>query len=124
MHYIALDTNTWIYLANGTEPVKLLHFIKDEVEKENITVLLPQTILNEWENHKDKTVRKGSVKHFNDINNALEQILKLLGDRAKKNIRDFFKEEKENYFEDFVQDFKVKKNEIEKAVSDNIKLID
>ncbi|MEA5406045.1 hypothetical protein VB776_24110 [Arcicella sp. DC2W] len=71
MHYISLDTNTWIYLANGTEPVRLLHFIKQEVERGNITILLPEIVSSEWDLHKDKTVRQGSIKHFNDVQEAL-----------------------------------------------------
>lgn len=126
MHYITLDTNTWIYLANGTEPVRLLHFIKREVEKNNITILLPEVVENEWEVHKEKTVRQGSIKHFNDIKEALERILKLLGDKGEKDILSFLLDEKDDkdYFKDFLEKFKLKKREIEDAISDNIKLID
>ena len=126
MYYITLDTNTWIYLANGTEPVKLLNFIKQEVEKENITILLPEIVIKEWEVNKDKAVRQGSIKHFNDIENALERILKLLGDKGEKDVLSFLIEKKDDgdYFKDFIENFKKKKSEIEGAVSNNIKVID
>lgn len=126
MNYISLDTNTWIYLANGTEPVRLLHFIKKEVEKNNITILLPQIVESEWEVHKEKTVRQGSIKHFNDIKEALERILKLLGDKGEQDILSFLLDKKDDkdYFKDFLEKFKLKKQEIEEAISDNIKLID
>lgn len=126
MHYITLDTNTWIYLANGTEPVRLLHFIKREVEKNNITILLPDIITKEWEIHKEKTVRQGSIKHFNEVKEALERILKLLGDKGERDILSFLLDENDDkdYFKDFLEKFKLKKKEIDEAISDNIKLID
>ena len=111
MHFITLDTNTWIYLANGTEPVRLLHFIKQEVEKRNITILLPKVVLDEWEIHKDKTVRQGSIKHFNEVKDALEKILKLLGAKGERDVLRFLLDEKDDkdYFKDFLEKFKLKK---------------
>ena len=73
MHYLTLDTNTWIYLANGTEPVRLLSFIKQEVNKGNITILLPDIIVKEWNKNKDKAVKQGGLKHFKDVNEAFEK---------------------------------------------------
>lgn len=126
MNHITLDTNTWIYLANGTEPVRLLHFVKREVEKNNITILLPEIVESEWEIHKEKTVRQGSIKHFNEVKEALEKILKLLGDKGEKDIISFLLDAKDDtdYFKDFFDKFKLKKREIEEAISENIKLID
>ena len=127
MHYIALDTNTWVYLANGTEPVKLLHFLKREVEIGNIKILLPEIVSKEWEIHKEKSVRQGSQKHFNDIKIALDRFKKLLGDKGEKGLLSFLlfevKEEKD-YFVDFIDKFKLKKKEVEDAVNENIKLVD
>lgn len=126
MHYLALDTNTWIYLANGTEPVRLLTYIKQEVDKNNIVILLPEIIVTEWESHKDKTVIKGSIKHFNDVSEALDKILKLLGDKGERDVMSFLLDEKDDkdYFKDFIDNFKKKRKEIEDAIKENIKLID
>ncbi|MFT7900677.1 PIN domain-containing protein [Tenacibaculum ascidiaceicola] len=126
MHYITLDTNTWIYLANGTEPVRLLNYINTEVNKGNITILLPETVIKEWEEHKDKTVRKGSLNHFKDVKIALNKILKLLGDKGEKDVFSFLLDKKDetDYFKDFIDSFDKKKEEVENAVSANIELID
>jgi len=126
MHYITLDTNTWIYLANGTEPVKLLHYLNSEVEKGNIKILLPLQVVTEWENNKEKNVKQGSLKHFGEIKEALDRLLKLLGEKGEKDILKFLLDEKDDndYFEDFVDKFNLKKKEIEDAVTENIKLID
>lgn len=83
MHYLTLDTNTWIYLANGTEPVRILNYIYQEVEKLNITILLPKVIIKEWNKNKEFAVKKGGLKHYKDVTEALEKIAKLLGDTPK-----------------------------------------
>ncbi|MGJ7027458.1 PIN domain-containing protein [Petrimonas sulfuriphila] len=126
MHYIALDTNTWVYLANGMEPVRLLHYLKNEVENGNIRIILPDIVSNEWEVHKEKSVRQGSLKHFNDIKEALDRLRKLLGEKGEKGFLSFLlnEDDKKEYFEDFFKSFKQKKKEIEDAVNENIKLVD
>lgn len=126
MHYIVLDTNTWVYLANGMEPVRLLHYLKDEVEKGNIRIILPKIVSNEWDIHKEKSVRQGSLKHFNDIKDALERLMKLLGEKGEKGFLSFLlnEDDEKEYFEDFYNNFKQKKKEIEDAVNENIKLVD
>jgi hypothetical protein len=126
MHYLTLDTNTWIYLANGTEPARLLTFIKQEVDKGNITILLPEIVINEWEKNKDKAVKQGGLKHYKDVNEALERIQKLLGDKGERDYLSFLLDEidEKDDFTDFIAKFREKKKEIEDAIADNIKLID
>jgi hypothetical protein len=126
MHYLTLDTNTWINLANGTEPVRLLKYIKKEAEKGNITIILPEIIIKEWDKNKENAVKLGSIKHFNDITLSLKRILKLLGEKGERDILSFLLDENDNkeYFKDFIDNFKRKKKEVEDAISDNIKLID
>lgn len=126
MYYLTLDTNTWIYLANGTEPVRLLTYIKQEADKGNIKIILPEIIIKEWDKNKDKAVKQGSIKHFNRISDDLDRILKLLGDKGERDILSFLLDEKDDkdYFKDFIDNFKTKRKEIEDAISDNIKLID
>ncbi|WMX13219.1 PIN domain-containing protein [Aureispira sp. CCB-E] len=126
MHHLTLDTNTWIYLANGREPVKLLTYLKEEVDKNNITLLLPKTIFEEWHRNKEKQVKKVGLKHFNNVKEALSNIQKLLGKKGERDIFSFLLNEDEDndYFDDFVKKFNSKKKEIEDAITDNIKLID
>jgi len=128
MYYITLDTNTWIYLANGTEPVKILHFIKKELDKNNIKILLPRTIIQEWNVHKEKTVKIGTLNYFKEVTSSLEKLKKMIGDSAKPDPLDFlFEKDKDKdkvYFQDIIDKFKSKKGEIEKAVNENIIFID
>jgi PIN domain len=126
MHYLLLDTNTWIYLANGTEPVRLLTFIKEEVDAGNIRVLLPDIIINEWDRNKESTVKVGTLKYFNEATESLERISKLLGDKGERNVFSFLLDEpdEKDYFKDVYDKLRSKREEIEEAIHENIKLID
>jgi hypothetical protein len=126
MHYLALDTNTWIYLANGTEPVKLLTYIIEESEAENIKVLVPEVIIDEWNKNKDHAVKQGALKHFKDITEAFDRILKLLGNKGERDVFSFLLPEKEekDYFKDFIEKFKSQGIDVEDAINENIGAID
>lgn len=52
--YFCLDTCTWIYLANGTEPVKFLQDIQDLINQGRLCIILPQIVEEEWNRNKDK----------------------------------------------------------------------
>lgn len=83
--YLCLDTCTWIYLANGTEPVKFLHDIRDLINSKQITILLPQIVLEEWNQKKnDKSIFgivnhtfKGLKKNIKEIGEILDKINKI-----------------------------------------------
>ncbi|WP_284462985.1 PIN domain-containing protein [Chryseobacterium sp.] len=127
MNYICLDTNTWIYLANGTEPVRLLHFIEKQIQKGNITVLLPKIVKTEWDNNKEMKVMQGSINYFKNIRLEFDKILKLLGDNNQHDVLNFLIDEENNDQDDLIQiieKFKQKKASLTKAVSRNITLID
>lgn len=124
MIYIALDTNTWIYLANGTEPARLLHQIKQQVNTSEIAVLLPTIVKDEWDKHKNGTVKKESLKSFNNSLKDIEKTLKHLGD--KDNALRFLLGDKSDKDElkELINKFKERKNEIENVIEENIQIID
>jgi hypothetical protein len=63
--YLALDTNIWLYLANGLDPIsnkdhgnlhfELLDKLRDLIEREQITILVNDVIIEEWERNKEHT---------------------------------------------------------------------
>ncbi len=126
MYYVLLDTNAWIYLANGTEPVKLLKFLSEESKKGSIKILVPRIVIDEWNKNKDKAVRHGAINHFKGVTDAFDRIVKLLGSRGEKDPLSFLLNEADSktYFDDLTKKFKEKRKEIEDAVNENIALID
>jgi len=126
MKYITLDTNAWVYLANGAEPAKLLDFLVKEITAGNITLLLPETICSEWNAKKVRTVQQGGLKHYNDAAAAVDNLKKVFGNKADQSPFNFLIDESKNYenFLQFCESFKKIKPELEAAISRNIKTIE
>lgn len=63
MIYLALDTNIWLYLANGLDPISNkdhgnLHFdlidrLRDFVKRGELTILVNEVVISEWERNKE-----------------------------------------------------------------------
>ena len=87
--YLILDTNWWCFLAEG-EHKSNLDRLKGKVQNSEIILLTPQTVLNEWENHKERVIKeikdiikKGlntieGVKHYLDDNDkaSIERVIR------------------------------------------------
>lgn len=126
MHYIALDTCTWIYLANGTEPVKLLDFIFDESRKGNIAIIVPKIVIDEWEKNKIDTVEKGTIKHFKQVLEELDRVSRLLGKKGERPKFSFLidEENQNEYFEEVIEKIKSSREDVKSAIQENINKID
>ena len=132
MHYLALDTNTWVYLANGTEPARLLHFIKQQIEEGYIILLIPETVINEWDNSKKHLAKQGALTFVREIDEKLDKIKELF--EKKKNSNSFgflFDNTNTNANTEFIElleSFTAKKAAIrarvEEVVRENTLLID
>lgn len=74
--YFCLDTCTWIYLANGTEPVKFLQDIQDLLNQGRLCIVLPQIVEEEWNRNKDKgTIQKPILNSFAELNKQINRYL-------------------------------------------------
>lgn len=97
MIYVVLDTNIWIYLANGfyieekkgtdeylfsEEHFDLLKILKDKVEYQEFTILINSQILEEWENNKSETedLIRLLKKRKKDFDNYQGEIIKFIED--------------------------------------------
>ena len=66
---LILDTNIWIYLAEGQHTF-VLNGIVNEVDNQNIILLVNQEIINEWNRNRDKNRNKTITELFKKINNT------------------------------------------------------
>lgn len=127
-HYISLDTCTWIYIANGTEPVKHLEFIKDKLDKGNIHVLVSEIVINEWNQNKDKKVHVGTLKFYDDTLTSLKRLDKLIGEKPQYQFfGDIFNDEEDSnkdYLKSLIGKFSRKKSEVEEAINKNIQTVE
>lgn len=95
MIYLILDTNNWIYLANGLDPIKnkyhdnlhfeLLQSLKELTTEGKIQILINDIILTEWNRNKEHCNLKIKSLENKLINkeNAFKDIAKY----AKTNVR-------------------------------------
>ncbi len=70
MVYIVLDTNIWIYIAEGEHP-DITTFILDKVKNSEIIILSNEVILSEWNRHREKALEKGKTKVNNSFNGTV-----------------------------------------------------
>ena len=76
-YYICLDTCTWIYLANGQEPVKFLDDLENLIELNVVQIILPAIVRQEWNRNK---LNAGShlAKSFLQIKNEIRNLSTIL----------------------------------------------
>lgn len=86
MIYLILDTNIWIYLANGFDPLtskhsddlhfELLASLKESNRKMEIKILVNEIIFNEWERNKEqcKVKIKKLESKLKNVNEAFGDI--------------------------------------------------
>ena len=80
MIHLCLDTCTWIYLANGFEPGKLIGYLNEEIEKGNIRIILPELVIKEWMNISTKSINAEIERNFKESLEGLKKIQYLIED--------------------------------------------
>ena len=125
MVYLCLDTCVWIYLANGTEPVKILRLIDQEVRKGNIKLLVPDIIVEEFKRNKESSIDKGIRKVINEIEERYKILSSLLGEGSPQ-FMDFVLEQKVEHeaFKQYQNSFLEIKRIVNEATERNIALIE
>ena len=96
MLYIALDTNIWIYIAEGEHP-DITEFIIEKIQANQIEIVTDEVIITEWNRHKEKARERG-------IKRVKEQITGSLG--STKSIRKSLNELDRQSYDGLVQKFR------------------
>ena len=123
--YFCLDTCTWIYLANGTEPVKFLQDIQDLLNQGRLCIILPQIVEEEWNRNKDKgTIQKPILSSFTELNKQIKQVSAILDKVETHSPFQFLFEEEDKDTKKELVDIKSKiesnKNALLNKVNNNI----
>ncbi|MGI4823614.1 MAG: PIN domain-containing protein [Janthinobacterium lividum] len=132
MQYVLLDTNAWINLSNGTAPSRLLLALHRGIIEEEITIILPTIIIDEWRRGKGKLLKGGALQVFDEIEKNIGTLLKNI-DRNDSFIEDDSKEfsfEPENlinqwvYFKNIASQFKKGRRNFERNAVRNAELVE
>jgi len=128
MYYICLDTNAWIYLANGMEPVKLLHYIEEQASKGAITLLVPELTVEEWERNK-VNIKKGVLKELTNATDNFKRLTKAISQRTADAFEFLFTTPdvfaiEEEYFDNITRDIMSNRKKLEEAIEKNIESVE
>ena len=119
MVHLILDTNIWIYLAEGQHPF-VLHGIIKKADNQDIILLVNDEIIKEWDRNKEESksrIEKELLKQIDsakELYTCLEDIdaiaYKELLNKIKKNKPDFLKtiETRFNTVDDLIRNRSVK----------------
>jgi predicted nucleic acid-binding protein len=75
MVYITIDTCSWLNLISEEEFNPQIELLNIWVEQNEVQILIPEKIILEWDEHKEKK-RKSFVDSWNTKKKHAEQVLK------------------------------------------------
>lgn len=127
--YFCLDTCTWIYLANGTEPVKFLQDMQDLLNQGRLCIVLPQIVEEEWNRNKAKgTIQKLILNSFSELNKQIRQVSAILDKVETHSSFQFLFEDEDKDTKEELAEIKAKiesnKNALLDKVNNNITTIE
>jgi predicted nucleic acid-binding protein len=114
MLHLILDTNIWIYIAEGEHP-DITEFIIQKIYSNEIDILSNDVIIQEWERHKERS-------RDNAINRVQSQFNGTIG--SSKFLRKCLPEDDKRVYDDLIAKFKLSESEALAQVDTRISRID
>jgi hypothetical protein len=88
MLYILIDTCVWLDIAKNPDQRKILGVIDELINSKDLTLLLPKTIISEFDSNKEKIIRESS-KSLSGVIKRVKQAVSTLGEKtSRKNVID------------------------------------
>lgn len=107
---LILDTNWWIYLAQGENPEALKQIV-EKLNNGEFKILTSETLISEWDRNLNATKEEAQKA-------ILEQTI------TARKISQFLKGDEKNQFDGILQKYKTTESERLQLIEDNFKLID
>src|ERR1700730_12722287 len=85
MLHVLIDTSVWLDLAKDHKQESLLSVLATLVHKKEITLILPQIVINEFNRNKDRVAEEG-IKSMSAALKRASDAIHLVGDPKKKSI--------------------------------------
>lgn len=126
MTYLCLDTCSWIYLANGTEPVKILRLIAQEVDRGEIKLIVPELVIREFSKNKKVAIQSTIARILEDIEQKIGTLDSLLGEGKNPEFMSFIldKVTEIESFRNYKKDFRNIRKLVNEGVKENIEQIE
>lgn len=83
MHKILIDTCVWIDIAQDPKQQGLLSVIEELVRLNELTLIVPRTVLDEFERNKERIIKE-SGKRFSSYFKSVKEVVDKFGDPRKK----------------------------------------
>lgn len=128
MNYIALDTCSWSYLTNGSEPTKLLDFLLEKSFINKIKIIVPEIVKNEWLKNIETRGTNNGFSNHKSLDAEMERIEKLINGNPDSLLLELalgmqINEDEKKHGKDLSDALKVIKKDIENAENRNISKI-
>jgi hypothetical protein len=132
MQYVVLDTNAWINLVNGTEPSRLLFALHRGIIEEEVVVILPTIIVDEWNKGKHKLLSGGMMRVFDEIDKNFGILLKNIDKNSSSTldaseVLPFDEVSEFNhwlFFKNLASDAKKGRREVEEIIKENAEIVE
>ena len=83
MFKILIDTCVWLDLAKDHEQQSLLTVLEELIQRNELSLIVPETIIKEFDNNKDRIIKESS-QSLSSVFNRVKEVVNRLGDPKKK----------------------------------------
>ncbi len=85
MFNVLIDTCVWLDLAKDSEQSSLLQILEELIEQKEISLIVPETIITEFDNNKDRIIKE-SGKSLSSVFKKVKEAMDKFGDPKKKKL--------------------------------------
>ena len=83
MHKILVDTCVWLDMAKDPEQQSLLNVIEELVKRNELTLIVPKIVVDEFARNKDKIIKESS-QSLSSVLKRVKDVVDKFGDPKKK----------------------------------------
>lgn len=125
MNYIALDTCSWSYLTNGSEPTKLLDFLLEKSILNKVKIIVPEIVRDEWHKNIEIRSKNNGFSNQKSFDAEMKRVEKLIDSNSDSLVLELalgmqINEDEKKHVKDLSEAIKVIKKDIERAENRNV----
>jgi mevalonate kinase len=83
MHKILVDTCVWLDIAKSPDQQALLNVIEELIKRKELSLIVPRTVIDEFERNKERVIKESS-QSLSNIIKRVKDVVDKFGDPKKK----------------------------------------